>query len=258
MITHQPIISASKPKLTRCEAGKLGAIKSASVFYVQRLKRIETYNANPKLCATCNQKIAYEVRHNKFCSRSCSATFNNQGVRRHGDPDSKMRQCLKCGSDTPNKKFCSLSCASRFNNVGCSRNGIKRVAKPCLGCKKLTFSKKYCNQQSQQDFKWEEKKREIEIARVVPVGKSGNPVIAKRYLREVQGCVCLICKNTEWQGQPIPLVMDHIDGHSENWKLDNLRLICGNCDMLLPTYKNKNRGHGRAFRRERYAAGKSW
>jgi hypothetical protein len=52
--------------------------------------------------------------------------------------------------------------------------------------------------------------------------------------------------------------MDHIDGNSENNHLSNLRLVCGNCDMLLPTYKSKNKGNGRAYRRERYANGKSY
>ena len=42
--------------------------------------------------------------------------------------------------------------------------------------------------------------------------------------------------------------MDHIDGNSENNRLDNLRLICSNCDMQLPTYKAKNKGKGRKDR----------
>jgi len=40
--------------------------------------------------------------------------------------------------------------------------------------------------------------------------------------------------------------------------LKNLRLVCGNCDMLLPTYKSKNKGNGRHNRRKRYAEGKSY
>ena len=52
--------------------------------------------------------------------------------------------------------------------------------------------------------------------------------------------------------------MDHIDGNSDNWMDNNLRLVCGNCDMQLPTYKSKNLGNGRYKRRQRYLEGKSY
>ena len=61
---------------------------------------------------------------------------------------------------------------------------------------------------------------------------------------------CEVCSETQWMGKPIPLVLDHINGHSGDWRLDNLRLVCGNCNMMLPTYKNKNRGNGRVSARE--------
>jgi 5-methylcytosine-specific restriction endonuclease McrA len=83
-------------------------------------------------------------------------------------------------------------------------------------------------------------------------------VAARRYLRERFGRACRACGLTQWQGQPIPLVLDHIDGNADNWCLDNLRLICPNCDALTPTYKNRNKGKGRYARRLRYAAGKSY
>ena len=54
----------------------------------------------------------------------------------------------------------------------------------------------------------------------------------------------MICKNTEWMKQPIPLVLDHIDGNSDNWNVDNCRLVCRNCDGQLDTFAGKNRGKG--------------
>lgn len=69
---------------------------------------------------------------------------------------------------------------------------------------------------------------------------------------------CNICHSTEWMGKKIPLILDHIDGHSRNNHISNLRLVCCNCDALLPTYKNKNKGNGRAYRMERYRLGLSY
>jgi hypothetical protein len=68
----------------------------------------------------------------------------------------------------------------------------------------------------------------------------------------------MICGSTEWLGKLIPLVTDHIDGNSENNKLYNFRIICHNCDALLPTFKNKNKGNGRYSRRIKYKEGKSY
>ncbi len=54
------------------------------------------------------------------------------------------------------------------------------------------------------------------------------------------------------------MILDHIDGNSENRFIDNFRLVCSNCDSQLDTYKSKNKGSGRHYRRERYKNGQSY
>lgn len=45
----------------------------------------------------------------------------------------------------------------------------------------------------------------------------------------------------EWNGKPMPLILDHINGKNNDNRLENLRFVCSNCDSQLPTYKSKNR-----------------
>lgn len=60
------------------------------------------------------------------------------------------------------------------------------------------------------------------------------------------------------QKVPIIKIVDYIDGNSGNWYFNNLRLVCGNCDMQLPTYKSKNKGNGRHYRIQRRKDGLSF
>lgn len=78
----------------------------------------------------------------------------------------------------------------------------------------------------------------------------------KKHLIKTSGHICSICSNTEWNGQPIPLICDHVDGNHNNTKINNFRLVCANCDYQLPTFKNKNNGRGRKYARAYYHSNK--
>ena len=50
---------------------------------------------------------------------------------------------------------------------------------------------------------------------------------------------CESCGLKEWNGKPIPLELDHIDGNHYNNDFGNLRVICANCHALTDTNSGK-------------------
>ena len=69
-----------------------------------------------------------------------------------------------------------------------------------------------------------------------------------RYVREQQDGKCKICDINTYNGMPIVLELDHIDGDYTNNTEKNLRCLCPNCHSQTPTYKNRNVGNGRKYR----------
>lgn len=80
----------------------------------------------------------------------------------------------------------------------------------------------------------------------------------RKFLLRTEPHRCAQCALTTWKEQPIPFELDHIDGCSGNNARENLRLLCPNCRAQTATYKNKNAGNGRHYRRLRYQLQQSY
>lgn len=143
--------------------------------------------------------------------------------------------------------FCNHSCAAAFNNKGVRRHGEAPI--DCLACGNKTSNNKFCSTKCQSDFEWAIKKEKIKT------GDNKNVAVRtlKKYLSDTFGDECDICSITEWCGQPVPLVMDHISGNPYDNRIENLRLICHNCNAQTPTFAGKNKGNGRFERAKRYS-----
>jgi len=53
--------------------------------------------------------------------------------------------------------------------------------------------------------------------------------------------ICEECGISEWNGKPLSMQLDHIDGDPHNHKLENLKMICPNCHSQTETYCGKNK-----------------
>jgi 5-methylcytosine-specific restriction endonuclease McrA len=51
--------------------------------------------------------------------------------------------------------------------------------------------------------------------------------------------ICVICKSQTWNGSPIPLELDHVNGKHEDNTLENLRLLCPNCHAQTSNYRGR-------------------
>lgn len=53
---------------------------------------------------------------------------------------------------------------------------------------------------------------------------------------------CAICGNEGlWNGQPLILQLDHINGKHNDHRLENLRFLCPNCHSQTETFSGKNK-----------------
>lgn len=191
-------------------------------------------DVNKKLCLNCGKEILSEWG-NKFCSRSCSASFNN----RHRDDSvyKKISNTLKEKSlhsksykdetikqtqaNTKKCIFCGKEYAARIYSKYCSSNCAIEHKHQIAYEYFLKNSEKYCR------------------------GNYTPKAFKKDFLKEQNG-VCAICGNKpEHNGKPLVFVLDHIDGDASNNKRDNLRMICPNCDSQLDTFKSKNKNSKR-------------
>lgn len=51
---------------------------------------------------------------------------------------------------------------------------------------------------------------------------------------------CECCQRTEWNGEPIPLELHHINGDNTDNRLENLQILCPNCHAQTDHYRGKN------------------
>lgn len=150
--------------------------------------------------------------------------------------------CIKCSKETSNPKFCSRSCSVSYSNH--AKPKVARLIAKCSFCKKDFHAKRPKQQHCTIDCQRQHRINTIETNGAFMPSWNNNKSI-RNYLIQKHGNLCMICGQcaNNWNGKPITLIVDHINGKANDNTLSNIRIICPNCDCQLLTYKGRNRGN---------------
>ena len=251
--------------------GKTG--NSKEIEYVRNIAKQINFDLNtykerkhPKrYCLQCGKELKYNQL--KFCSNSCSASFNNKLREPMSDEvREKISNTLKLKNKEiqkeQNKKFC-LICGKELTgrkktycSKECRKNSYKRekVVKYCIYCgKEFTglSDRKFCSVDCSNQY---QKDNIIKLFLENNYFNDGNikiPKVIREFLYEKCNYKCEVCGYEGYNiktGNTI-LQIHHIDGNSKNNSPNNLQVICPNCHAKTENYMALNKGNSKRDKR---------
>lgn len=70
--------------------------------------------------------------------------------------------------------------------------------------------------------------------------QEGNHIKKKLFAENIKEKKCEECgQNDIWNGKPLTLQLDHVDGNNRNNFIENLKILCPNCHTQTSTYSRK-------------------
>jgi hypothetical protein len=125
----------------------------------------------------------------------------------------------------------------------------QRVCFYCGNVLDKKWQNKFCSNQCQADARFKDfKDKWLKGHKVTTVNVSRY---IKRFLLEKFGEKCQECgwNKKHPVTKRVPLEVEHVDADAGNNSPENLKLLCPNCHALTPTFRNLNKGNGRAWRK---------
>lgn len=181
----------------------------------------------------------------------------NEGYFKNNKP--KIKHCLNCDKEIPNsKKFCSQSCSTTYNNkLRIKKPSRLRYQITCINCGKngKSVGRVFCSKNCYRENNKNKLINKIESGDTTLYFTAYKKYLIYKYGNKCMDCGWSKVNTTTGK---VPIELEHIDGDSTNNKLENLKLLCPNCHSLTPTYKALNKGNGRHSRMIRYNEGKSF
>jgi 5-methylcytosine-specific restriction endonuclease McrA len=164
-------------------------------------------------------------------------------------------QVLIESKDRRRRKFCSKSCSATFYN---KRRVIRQVL--CKTCNQVitnSYRRKgtiYCSLDCFNKYKTEEYIRKWLAGEISGSNKDNNCSIkgfVRQFLMKRSNSSCEDCgwSRVNKYTNLIPLQVHHIDGNSENTRLENLILLCPSCHSLTNNYGGGNKGNSKRIYR---------
>lgn len=161
-----------------------------------------------------------------------------------------MNNCKKCGKDTTNPKFCSRSCSVSYTNIGVRRHGGKPVQCLYCGTKLQSSRRKYCTRKCMNQHHYDRyvsmwKSGEVPITRFGKATFSLGTI--RKFLFQENNSSCSKCGWSEINPTTgkVPLQIHHKNGKYRDNRYLNLELLCPNCHSLTGNFGKLNEGNGR-------------
>ena len=158
----------------RINANKRNGLLGGSV---RQEKQKALYEANPSFCTQCSVMLPQDKKNNKFCSRSCAATYNNKVVPKKV---AVLYTCPFCSNAFNGEgKYCSNECFQQDRQVFLDPEDKKQYKQ----IKKREISMRYNRRKKDQTPADADKKaikefydncpEGYEVDHIIPISKDG-------------------------------------------------------------------------------------